>query len=81
MGIVSLHVVCYFSSLIVLLGARTNKELLPRYSRSCNVLAWNPVYPNILACGLDKVRGDQSAFIWDINHTGEMLMRRQRERE
>jgi hypothetical protein len=28
-------------------------------SRACNVLAFSTVSPNLLAAGLDKVRGDQ----------------------
>lgn len=39
---------------------------LQRSSRSCNALAFSPVKPNLLAVGLDKVRGDPSLLIWDI---------------
>lgn len=38
-----------------------------RSSRSCNALAFCPIDPNYLAVGLDKVRGDSSLVIWDIN--------------
>lgn len=37
-----------------------------RNSRSCNALAFCNVDPNYLAVGLDKVRGDSSLIIWDI---------------
>jgi WD repeat-containing protein mio len=37
-----------------------------RNSRSCNALAFSPVDPSRLAVGLDKVRGDPSLVIWDI---------------
>ncbi|KAJ8583498.1 hypothetical protein M405DRAFT_884797 [Rhizopogon salebrosus TDB-379] len=35
-------------------------------SRSCDALAFCNVDPNYLAVGLDKVRGDSSFIIWDI---------------
>ncbi|KAG6844845.1 hypothetical protein H0H87_003277 [Tephrocybe sp. NHM501043] len=38
-----------------------------RNSRSCNSLAFCAVDPNYLASGFDKVRGDPSLIIWDIN--------------
>ncbi|KAG6333717.1 hypothetical protein ID866_5370 [Astraeus odoratus] len=37
-----------------------------RNSRSCNALAFCHVDPNYLAVGLDKVRGDPSLTIWDV---------------
>ena len=37
-----------------------------RNSRSCNALAFCSADPNYLAVGLDKVRGDPSLVIWDI---------------
>lgn len=41
--------------------------MLPvRNSRSCNAVAFCQVDPNYLAVGLDKVRGDPSLIIWDI---------------
>lgn len=44
------------------------KLTLPvRNSRSCNALAFCTTDPNYLAVGLDKVRGDCSLIIWDIN--------------
>lgn len=44
------------------------KASLPiRNSRSCNALAFCDTDPNYLAVGLDKVRGDCSLVIWDIN--------------
>jgi hypothetical protein len=33
----------------------------------CHAVAWNPKNPNQLATALDKVRGDFSALVWDIN--------------
>ncbi|KAH7888971.1 hypothetical protein F5I97DRAFT_2006108 [Phlebopus sp. FC_14] len=37
-----------------------------RNSRSCHALAFCQVDPNYLAVGLDKVRGDHSLTIWDV---------------
>lgn len=37
-----------------------------RNSRSCNALAFCEADPNYLAVGLDKVRGDPSLTIWDV---------------
>jgi hypothetical protein len=46
-----------------------SKEFIPRNSRSCNALAWNPVYHNELAAGLGKVRCDFSTLVWDVNQS------------
>lgn len=43
------------------------KELVPRHPRPCNVVAWNPLEPNKLVCGLEKYRSDHSVLLWDIN--------------
>lgn len=43
------------------------REFVPRHSRQCNSLAWNPVETNLLAAGLDKARNDVSLLVWDIN--------------
>ncbi|KAF9268842.1 hypothetical protein L218DRAFT_1073280 [Marasmius fiardii PR-910] len=37
--------------------------------RACNTLAFSGKDPNYLAVGLDKVRGDASLVIWDVNST------------
>lgn len=50
---------------------RAVKEFVPRHSRSCNALAWNPSQPTQLAAGLDKVRNDFSALVWDVEARGE----------
>ncbi|KAF7980728.1 hypothetical protein HWV62_36737 [Athelia sp. TMB] len=44
-----------------------------RNSRSCNALAFCEADPNYLAVGLDKVRGDSSLIIWDIQSTSPLL--------
>eukprot|EP01117_Protostelium_nocturnum_P018083 TRINITY_DN7488_c0_g1_i2.p1 TRINITY_DN7488_c0_g1~~TRINITY_DN7488_c0_g1_i2.p1 ORF type:complete len:899 (-),score=298.73 TRINITY_DN7488_c0_g1_i2:10-2706(-) len=49
---------------------RIVKEFVPKHSRACNCLAWNPLEPHRLAAGLDKVRGDCSTLVWDINQQG-----------
>ncbi|KAJ7595018.1 hypothetical protein C8J56DRAFT_928212 [Mycena floridula] len=41
-------------------------SLTVRNSRACNALAFSSADPNYLAVGLDKVRGDCSLVIWDI---------------
>jgi WD40 repeat protein len=40
--------------------------LVPKHARQCNAVAWNPVDFNLLVCGLDKYRTDQSLLLWDI---------------
>lgn len=37
-------------------------------SKSCNALSFSTANPNLLAVGLDKVRGDSSLIIWDISN-------------
>ncbi|KII92498.1 hypothetical protein PLICRDRAFT_155080 [Plicaturopsis crispa FD-325 SS-3] len=44
-----------------------------RNSRSCNALAFCAADPNYLAVGLDKVRGDPSLIIWDVNTASASL--------
>lgn len=44
----------------------TSKELPPKHARQCNAVAWNPVDPNLLICGLDKYRTDHSILLWDV---------------
>ncbi|XP_078376457.1 GATOR2 complex protein MIOS-B-like isoform X2 [Oculina patagonica] len=60
--------------LVTCIGSENNqanlgiaREFVPRHSRQCNSLAWNPVENNLLAAGLDKVRSDVSLLVWDIN--------------
>ncbi|KAG5872709.1 hypothetical protein JTB14_008803 [Gonioctena quinquepunctata] len=43
------------------------KELVPRHSRHCNAVLFNPIEYNLLAAGLEKYRSDSSILIWDIN--------------
>lgn len=59
--------------LVTCIGSENNtsnfgisREFVPRHSRQCNSLAWNPVKNNLLAAGLDKVRNDVSLLVWDI---------------
>ncbi len=42
--------------------------------RSCNAVSWNPIYKNQITCGLDKVRGDFSILVWDVNHMGNYIL-------
>ncbi|XP_015608765.1 GATOR complex protein MIOS-B [Cephus cinctus] len=44
----------------------TGKELAPKHARQCNAVAWNPVDPNLIVCGLDKYRTDHSVLLWDV---------------
>jgi hypothetical protein len=46
---------------------RVVKEFSPKYPRPCNVVSFNPVQPNQLAMGLDKVRNDYCTLIFDVN--------------
>lgn len=59
------------------------KELVPRHSRHCNAVQFNPTEHNLIAAGLDKYRSDNSILIWDINkfnsnneasHSGRMAV-------
>lgn len=50
-------------------GPKIIKDFVPKHSRACNCLAWNPVFKNQLAAGLDKVRGDFSTLVWDITYS------------
>lgn len=43
------------------------KELLPKYPRQCNAIAWNPIDRHRIAAGLDKYRTDASILLWDIH--------------
>ncbi|GAM17954.1 hypothetical protein SAMD00019534_011290 [Acytostelium subglobosum LB1] len=47
---------------------RNIKEFVPKHIRPCNTIAWNPINKTHLAIGLDKVRGDSSTLVWDINY-------------
>eukprot|EP00743_Colponemidia_sp_Colp-15_P004686 GILK01005049.1.p1 GENE.GILK01005049.1~~GILK01005049.1.p1 ORF type:complete len:1033 (+),score=162.65 GILK01005049.1:118-3216(+) len=51
-------------------GGAIVKEFVPRFSRMCNDVAWNPVYTERIAAGLDKVRSDFCTLVWDINVQG-----------
>ncbi|THH10667.1 hypothetical protein EW145_g1164 [Phellinidium pouzarii] len=44
-----------------------------RSTRSCNTLAFCLEKPNLLAVGLDKVRGDPSLVVWDIEAAAAAL--------
>lgn len=39
---------------------------VPRHTRQCNVVAWNPIDTNKIIVGLDKSRSDNSILLWDI---------------
>ncbi|TDH69533.1 hypothetical protein CCR75_003941 [Bremia lactucae] len=47
--------------------ARVMREFLPKYSRPCHTVAWNPSVSNQLAAGFEKVRSDFCTFVWDLN--------------
>ncbi|KNC79286.1 hypothetical protein SARC_08318 [Sphaeroforma arctica JP610] len=38
-----------------------------RNSRSCVAMQFNQIYPNLLACGYERHRGDAGLLIWDIS--------------
>ncbi|KAK7056289.1 hypothetical protein VNI00_002842 [Paramarasmius palmivorus] len=50
-----------------------NVSLQVKNQRACNTLAFCGKDPNYLAVGLDKVRGDASLFIWDVNSAMPLL--------
>lgn len=39
---------------------------VPRHSRPCNTVVWNPIDNNVLAVGLEKYRSDYAVLLWDI---------------
>ncbi|XP_015172042.1 PREDICTED: WD repeat-containing protein mio [Polistes dominula] len=49
------------------------KELVPKHSRQCNAVAWNPVDSNLIVTGLDKHRTDHSILLWDITKNSERI--------
>jgi WD repeat-containing protein mio len=44
-------------------------QFVPRHLRPCNAVAWNHSLTGYLAAGLDRVRGDYSALVWDVAHS------------
>jgi len=54
-------------------SSQVSKEFIPRNSRPCNAIAWNPVYKNQLAAGLGKVRCDFSTLVWDVHQIGRKI--------
>lgn len=44
------------------------KILDPKYMRTCNVVAWNPVDINLIMSGLDKHSKEHSILLWDVQH-------------
>ncbi|KAG7098505.1 hypothetical protein E1B28_000449 [Marasmius oreades] len=50
-----------------ILSAGPVVSLPVKNQRACNTLAFSGKDPNYLAVGLDKVRGDASLIIWDVN--------------
>ncbi|GIY10130.1 GATOR complex protein MIOS [Caerostris darwini] len=45
------------------------REFIPKQSRSCNCVSWNPTEANVLISGLDKHRGDNCIQVWDITRS------------
>lgn len=45
----------------------SGRELVPKYSRQCNTVEFNPVENNLLATSFDKYKPDHCIAIWDIN--------------
>ncbi|XP_071561781.1 GATOR2 complex protein MIOS-B [Temnothorax nylanderi] len=44
------------------------REFFPKYMRSCNVVAWNPVDTHLIMSGLDKHSKEHSVLLWDVHH-------------
>ncbi|CAH0473657.1 unnamed protein product [Peronospora belbahrii] len=51
---------------------RVMREFLPKYSRPCHAVAWNPSVPTQLAAGFEKVRSDFCTLVWDLNTSNTM---------
>lgn len=45
-----------------------DKIPVPKYMRSCNVVAWNPVDTHLIMSGLDKHSKEHSVLLWDVHH-------------
>ncbi|VDO86191.1 unnamed protein product [Soboliphyme baturini] len=41
-------------------------DFLPKHSRQCLCLAWNPSQAQLLAAGFDRYRSEYSVLIWDV---------------
>jgi len=54
-------------------GPSVSLLIPPRSSRVCNTLSFSRTDPNYLAVGLEKVRGECSLVIWDINSMKQTL--------
>ncbi|XP_023223348.1 GATOR complex protein MIOS-B-like [Centruroides sculpturatus] len=48
------------------LADHLSREFVPRHTRPCNSIAWNPVECNLLAAGLEKYRTDYAIIVWDV---------------
>ncbi|XP_067210981.1 GATOR2 complex protein MIOS-B isoform X2 [Linepithema humile] len=44
------------------------REFFPKYTRPCNVVAWNPVDTHLIMSGLDKHSKEHSVLLWDVHH-------------
>ncbi|KAG8195761.1 hypothetical protein JTE90_010637 [Oedothorax gibbosus] len=45
------------------------REFVPKQNRACNCVAWNTVDPNIIVSGLEKYRGDNCIYVWDVSRS------------
>ncbi|KAM0726260.1 GATOR2 complex protein MIOS-B [Formica fusca] len=44
------------------------REFFPKYMRTCNIVAWNPVDTHLIMSGLDKHSKEHSVLLWDVQH-------------
>jgi WD40 repeat protein len=42
------------------------REFFPRQQRVCFSIAWNPVFTQLIAAGLDRDRRDYGVLVWDV---------------
>jgi len=42
------------------------REFFPRQQRQCFSIAWNPVFTQLIAAGLDRDRRDYGVLVWDV---------------
>jgi hypothetical protein len=50
------------------IGSAVQTEFKPKSRRPSNAVAWNPMNNSQIAVGLEKVRGEYSTLIWDVQH-------------
>lgn len=51
----------------------TIKEFVPKHSRPCNTVSWNPYFKNLIGVGFEKLRSDYGTLVWDMERAGKLV--------